>query len=507
MFKLKGSGTYTINNSIGDNINKYYEMNEDKFIILENIFFDDFSVPHYITRDYIKYILSLSVENDVKNQDKEFMYLHYYKQTKMFIFFIITMIYFLINSILGSNRKKNTKTDILYEYGYEHIYRIIFKKLNKFNVAVICFSNIENKINDLYQNVKNIFNTKSTRNTKFLKSTSWRIFKKQIFRYLSYDRLSRELEFDIVTLSLRILKHMAAFESDMNGISSKVLITANCNGYTSLRYYIYKKYINNLIIIENGINIKSARCDGLWFIYSDYYIEMGKSNKIDMGMNCKNIKPMGSLTLANNLYDIKSKNIKLDIIYDIVFMEQYIIKNSDNFDTDYYIKILNYLAEFSNKYPQYKILYRARNSRDFKHSVSVQEYVNKYDEIIKSSNIILDDKISSNSYESILKSKVVVFYASSIGVEALAMNKKVLCVNFNKKHFCKFTEEDSICMLYENSYDKFEEKLNYLLCNDNSGIVEFYKKIKALNINQSDNIINDICKIVKKEIAGDGNAV
>jgi len=130
-----------------------------------------------------------------------------------------------------------------------------------------------------------------------------------------------------------------------------------------------------------------------------------------------------------------------------------------------------------------------------------KKFAKIYDSIIENSNIVLDEDLSNNSYDAVLKSNIVVFYSSSIGIEALGIGKNILSINFNKKHFCKLTEEDSIGMLYEKSYELFENKLLFLLdINNKKKIDTYYQKMKKLYINQKPDLIDRICNIIEKEV-------
>lgn len=498
MDKLKPSGNYTIENSIGDTINKYYESNSKNFDTIENIIYKDFEIPKGIIRDHIKYLLSVDIENDSKNFNKKFIYLHEYNKVKMFFYYFVAMFYFLYFSVFGLRKKKEIKIDILFEEGYESFYRIIYTKLKQFKLGVLNFGN-RNKSNNFYDSSTQQFYTESLQN--FLKDISWKIFSKQFFKFFQYNKLSKDLDLNCVLLVLRIFKHIATFKTDLNGVNTKVLLSANSNAYTSLKYYIYKKQIKNILIIENGVVVsKSARCDGEWFTYCDTFFGMGKNNKENIGMVCSDFQYVGSVLLANSIYELDIDNQKFDKEFDIVFMEQYIVEDTDTHKIDYYFTALNYLAIFSKKFPQYKIGYRVRASRELEKHESIQKYIEKYDKIINDSNIILDDKISKNSYESMLKSEIVIFYSSSIGVEALALDKKVLCVNFDKKHFCRFTEEESIGMLYEKNYDLFEAKLLYLLDGDFKEKITYFRNLKSQYIEQKENLIDDMVEYIKNEV-------
>jgi len=357
---------YTVDNNLQDNINVYYKNNEKKFQFLEQSFYENFSIPKHIIKDQIKYILSFSIEDREKNVNKDYLYLHYYNKVKMFFYYYGVMCYFLWNSLFAESKKENKPVDIIFEYGYEPFYRIIFSRLKKYKTATIVFSKLVGNLNILYDNANEIFFSQSALNNKYLKSISFKIFKKQFSKYFFYNKLSNDIGIDIVTIALKLIKQIAVHTTEMNGIKAKVLLSANCNAYGVLKYYIYKKNIVNLMIIENGVIItKSPLSNGESFTYCDYYFGIS-SNKDNVEINCPVFKHWGSFILANTLYENNLNGISFNKEYDIVFMEQFIMINSDELDIDYYILSLNFLAKFSKKNPNYKVAYRVRTRRDDK---------------------------------------------------------------------------------------------------------------------------------------------
>ena len=61
----------------------------------------------------------------------------------------------------------------------------------------------------------------------------------------------------------------------------------------------------------------------------------------------------------------------------------------------------------------------------------------------------------------------------------MVVGKKILSTNFCKRHPSYYTKHDSMAVLYERDYDRFEKKLLYLLDPNNKKEVDkFYSNLK-----------------------------
>ena len=109
--------------------------------------------------------------------------------------------------------------------------------------------------------------------------------------------------------------------------------------------------------------------------------------------------------------------------------------------------------------------------------------------------ILWDNKID-NSYEAILCSDVVLFYRTTIGIEALAMKKKVLNLNYDNDMIPMLPEDG--CSLINSSYNEFENRVLTLIKASKSGIEHDNKKLTYRYMNNSsyNNLPKDILDIV-----------
>ena len=106
---------------------------------------------------------------------------------------------------------------------------------------------------------------------------------------------------------------------------------------------------------------------------------------------------------------------------------------------------------------------------------------------IKLSGILCSSKNIKNSYEAIYSSSVVLFYKTTIGHEALAINSKVLNLNYDKD-MVPFSHHSYYAVLTNSSYDEFESRLLFLL-DSKINDIEYEAQDLVLNyMNNSSNL-------------------
>ena len=116
---------------------------------------------------------------------------------------------------------------------------------------------------------------------------------------------------------------------------------------------------------------------------------------------------------------------------------------------------------------------------------------------IKSSGIVCSSNNIDNSYEAISCSRVVLFYRTTIGLEALAMDTKVLNLNYDKD-MTPISQHDYCAVLTDPSYDKFESRLLYLLASNKSEFEDETKDLvyNYMNNTSNNNLLKDILNTV-----------
>jgi len=488
-------------NSVYNRIEKFYKSNYIVFNKLEIEFERKYNIPKKIIKDTVKRILTETVDNGAKN------HLLSYNAFISFIIYYVTMGYFILLSFLGKRKLyEEKKYDVLLEdwtlNGFSEFYKRIYDALAHYKIDI--FINAKVYHEQYYPQECDLVIEKSVHNHYYSSAQSQEIIYKDFTRFVFYHKLSKESKINIVNIALRLLRYISVYKTDTLNFKTKFLISAGDNYYNALRYYIYKENgIESIILIQNGYRAGSiSNNGGDMYTYCDYYLGFGYKNiEIQEGMECNNKLAIGSLRLYDRVHKL---NIKKEIKWDIVFIEQLALIKTASFNVDTYIQTVNLLCQFAKKYPQFKINYRVRPKRMEHYAINkpMKSHIEDIDAKLKSVNIIIDEKISENSYEAILLSKVVVFFTSTMGIEALGLNKKVLNCNLDKQEFC-LSINNEVGVLVENSYELFEEKLLYLLNNDNDKMKEYFLEKKFQYMNLDGDPINEIVKIIEEKIKND----
>ena len=471
-----------------EKVESYYANNKKLLKYFEDKLYKDFDIPKYITKDTIKrYLVQI-----VCNQGASTQLLKKRNVILSIFLYPIVFFYFFYLSLFAKKSNK-AEVDILYEEWnsigthFEKFYRPIYKALSPRKQAVFSVTKEKNSSfqNDIEIIERNI-------NFNFDKEISQKVFKKSFTNFFSFLNFSIKYDFDFLNLYLRILRAMCKYETESKSIKADFLITACDNGYNALRYYIYKKNgIKNIISIQNGARGDNHPAGGDMYIYSDFYFSHGKLQTKNMhGLKVKEIIYSGSFTLY--FLSQKYKNINID--YDVVLIEQYVpgeLENSYKFST--FKKIIENLKQFSKKNKNLKIAYRVRMTRE----ICQNNHYLIVDELLKNTNIIFESSQSNDSYEAIMKSKVVLNYCSTLGFESIGFGKKVLTCNYDNFDFLE--NKDSVSVSLNSDYEEFEKKLLYLLNTDYSLIENHYNKLKLDYMNINGNPVDKLVEIVERE--------
>ena len=475
-----------------DAVEELYFKHKVSFECLEEEFLNSFDIPPEILSDTIKRILIEAVST--KGQ-RIFLINYSYKMKDMFVYFSI-MIYFFFLSISPFKRRKykNHDYDVVFDcwnkQAFDSYYQSLFNKLPFTKIAI--FTWVKG------YTIENLPVFDKSNQKIFENRISGQIFKTQICNFFKYKKLSLQTNINFINLALRLMRYLALYTTDSRDISSKFLISAGDNYYNSMRNFIYHKNgIKNIILIQNGMRGgKNATTSGELYVHCDYYVGFGEYYIDNLYGTIKHKMPIGSLKLAQ-----ETDNHKVTDEIDVMFIEQIaFIEVDKGYKFSLYIKIVELLIAFALSHPKYKIVYRVRPLKldTYSHDLDKMTIINDLYDRLKSANIVFDD-YSKNSYEPLLRSKVVVYYNSALGVEALGLDKKVLCCNLDKLDYALGIENE-IGILVENSVELFAQKLLTLLETDNDEIKEYYLKKKRKFMNLEGNPIDKIVNILIKEM-------
>ncbi len=312
-----------------------------------------------------------------------------------------------------------------------------------------------------------------------------RIIKYFTSNIITIIKLSLQSNINFILIFTKILRQFIYHQRNVQKIKNiEYLISAGDNYYTPLMYAIYKKNsIQNILLIQNGFRTEES--DSAFYITCDNYFSLNTSMIPNyLGLKAKCIDHIGSLRLYNSISNININEQNYDIVFIETIAENSILNNKNH---SLYNLMINYfqafelLAEFSRKNNTIKIIYRVK-TKDYGKESST--FLQRRNDIIASSNIILDDDIHNNSYEAILDSKVIVYSHSTMGYESILLGKKILCCNFGKFNFL-LSQNDEIGVITKKDYKSFEDKLLNLLSDKKE--VDFYFQEKR-------KVYGDVCE-------------
>jgi surface carbohydrate biosynthesis protein len=489
-------------------VEEYYKMNIKYFSEMEKILLDDFCIPRNVAADTIKHYLVATVNGGVNS------FFLYPKKLKSNIIYLIAGAFLLLMTVVGARSKKIINCDIVFDNcfsrNFDINYQVIYDRLSSYKIKILqTFRTGQSRYVDFKQKLETSsedlqehhISAYAKYTNYYAANVSLKIFISVCKHFIQYRTLTNTMNFDFLQLAIRIYKSIAIYETDVNVIRSKILVTFDDNGYGALRYFIYKKKIGTIMAIQNGYRFgyQSNRM-GDMYLYSDYYFGFGKNNiDIQKGMVSGNKLGVGSLRLQNALVNYKDM-APLDFQYDVLFLEQLSEVDLPAFRLETYMQCISLLCEFAIRNPHYRVAYRARVDRADLHFFGqrTQQSAKKIDEMLEKANVILSYNMKKNSYVEILKSKVILFYTSTLGFESIGMNKRVINLNLNKLSM-GLSLEDDIGTLVENNYSLFDQKLLFLINGTGCEIDKFYCSIKKKYMDVEKNIVDTIVNAIEYE--------
>jgi surface carbohydrate biosynthesis protein len=457
-------------------VENIYQVHKNEFKILENIFYDEHLIPPEITRDTVKQRILGALNNDEMSSE----WISSPKTlTYNLLLFIMAMGYFLWFALFGV-RYRSVKVDLLFDYwslSFDDFYDEILKEFPSLNIAAF-----GPNVNELHELSRIPFSKRFMRKFKpYSRRSAWSVFKSHYYRFGTYWLLSKHTNINFVDLALRLSAEIAGAITSIEGISSKILVSANDNGYSPYRYHLYRSNgIGRIFLIQNGGKLELDKFYNS-FIYCDFYLGWSQK-RLDhsVQMHCNNKIPIGSIKLSNFLhgYDAKKTTVK----YDIVFVEQYV--DHPNPKSAFYLNLLQYLVRYALENPNIRVAF-CRRPGIFEH-ISLCKQVNA---ILRDSQIIiLETKNILSSYEYILNSKIIVSLDSSLRFEAIMLDKPVInCINRPEPYDFLIKYSDPCFIISTDEYSIFSKKINFMLENlDNPSIIASFKKLQAETVDKVD---------------------
>lgn len=468
-----------------------YEKYNSEFSTLEKLFFEFDEIPENIIRDSLKrYLVS-----PVTGYSRTWI-LTYKTPSKYFLLYVMTMGYFLWQSLIGLKNQKIVKADILFEDWDETSYKRFYQHIHSYLLdKTIMISNNSASTLSTKNYLPNALHLKGNLQNQYLRKSGWKIFSFWFNKYFVLHQISQSSGINILFLALSLMKQYARYQTDSSRIQAKFLLSAQDNKYNALMYYLYKRNsIENIGLIQNGLRLGAeSPYSGDSYCYCDFYFGFGiRQIDVQPSMSCKDKIPIGSIPLYE---EIKHPNFSTKS-YDIVFIEQITSEKTSEIRMDIYLLMIKNLLHFIKKYPNFTLSYRTRPGRYGDHVKDIREEV---DALLDEAGVPRDEGLTSTPYEAINNAKVVIFYTSTLGLEALGLNKRVLSCIYDVREYA-FATKDEYGVLVNRSYEKFETTLLKLLTDKSIEIDKYFdqKKKEFMNIDGDPSL--KIANIIRKTI-------
>ena len=470
-----------------NSVESFYEANSEVFSILIEKISYDFNIENSILKDAIKRTLSEVLDGGPKS----FLWTKRVPFKYKLLYYAV-MSFFFLNVFFGKKIKKPIYKKVVFDMwnisGYD-FYKPLLRHLKK-NDVMMFITNHQNSLKKVDFDSAKLTASKYFYDSKVSKN----IFKTQISAFGFYSDISAQLNINIIHIVLNIFRNIAIYNTHAKQINCYALFSAGDNYYNSLRYSIYKKNgIKNIVLLQNGLRTGEWYNDSVdLYTYCDYYFGFGNEQiNVQKGMVCPNKVPIGSLKLDFMLDRYQNYNKKEN--FDIVFLASYEENDTPYIKVKTYEKIINNLCSFKKNHPNLSVYYsdKKRDNLSRKYRLMIDQ--------LNSSGIVCSSKKIDNSYEAILCSEVVLFYRTTIGLEALAMDKVVLNLNYDNDMF-PMSQKDCYSVLKNSSYVEFENRLLSLLNVSKVSVVDDNKKLTYSYMNNSsyNNLPKELLNIVLK---------
>jgi len=476
---------------IHSRVDNIYAHNKNAFDVLEKTFFDEHSIPHEVTRDAVKQRILGGINNELPRK----WLLTPRGIVPSLALYIASMSYLLWCALFGSRQNK-VQTDVIFDYWdtkCEDVYGGIIEGLSSVNIAAIV-----DPVNEKHKYSRVPSSNRFARKIRpYSRRPAGLVFKAHYCRFGVYWSLTKQTNIDFVDLALRLCSEVAGHMTSIDGVTSKVLVSANDNGFTPYKYYLFRSNgIDSIILIQNGCRVETLAFYNS-YIYCDYYISWSQKRLDDFyEMHCDNKIALGSSRLSNFLlsWDKKNSHIK----FDLLFIEQILDPAHPKSTT--YLNFLKNLVYYSIEHPTIRIAYCMRPGRH----LSNKALIRKIGLILQNSPIaILEPQDSLSSYERISNSSLIIALDSSMRFEALALGKSVIsCSNRGESDDFIVRHADPIFIIATEDKDVFSEKVDYLLNNLESPLVsKRLANLREMTLGKAQiNVTKGITELIKSEL-------
>ena len=420
-------------------------VSKNSFKLLTNIFSNISSIPKNLVDLKLKRLLYNS--HDWQNKQAPWVWSGYLIN---FLYFFLGLILVIASISFIKKKVNNNRFKLIIDNVEQNAIFVLYKKLinNLKNVLIISENNFKiNRYNSLGGTSALFIRNSYDGNRIFLINFLFKTFYYSIKYRINFSKL-------FLHLTISFLKYSNIFYQNRsyNLIYNRIYLSC------PIRNFIFKKYGGKKILcIQSHIHEGSV----LPFSDVDIYCTFGKEKnslkKIKYyGGSINSQRVIGSLKMETELGKKINNNLKpIDILFIGINLADWVYLNKQ-YHKNYY-RALRWLGKLSNDFPSLNIIYKHHTS--FKEDKLESQIFSK-----KNIKIISKDKKFS-SYHFMLKSKILLSFASTMILEGIGIGKKAYFLDPELKSYTFF------------SFLKFCKKIR----------IKSYKELKKiikLNINK-----------------------
>lgn len=488
-----------------NHFNKFYKFYNENLQDLEIVFVklsNKYDIPFDIVKNALLKEIQMSFGDKSKERvfDKKCI-------TKNFFKYYSVLIFIFFNSLLSLfTRKKVKRVDVFYEELwdkgslYSRFYTYIDNYIGNYTKALLLTSVSNHKKTDSINIEKNIHEIVDIRrfNNYYDFQIAIKIIKNEFFYFLKLNKVTKKVNLDLITIYLKVLRKILIYSTQTKNIESKVIVAAADYYWNPLKYFIFKKKCGEVILLQHNYKVQKANHIQTLFIACDYffahsskaldsfkYYEDDKKQKLIFnGLYAKERIAIGSIQLSPYVKEEYNKDIDILIIHQTVDHNFGITwKGLDQAELiRSYYKLLenlsNYLEENKNLNVFY--IYKGIESCDTRD----EKLIKKAEIILSGKNVKFTPAYGHKTFNLVSRTNIMINMYSSVGIEALGLNTKVLWVNYNNvcDIFSYEKYHEDIDTLIDDSYGYFKQKIDTLLENTKE-VDGFYKQLKQRDMN------------------------
>lgn len=504
--------------NIGDNIHwntayGQYEQNIDQFETIIYHMSKKYKIDFVTSRDAILYEMVFLQRNSGNVNS-----FHSNKLKKWSVIYFLTfcsLIFSSFISLIASLFEKECKKDVLFEELWEvrSLYDRFYKHIEKYiqpasrsallyvTPSILIKKAFSKKV-DKYDG--EIFNRKY-RNIIYDFKTIFNVVKNDFSFLFKLFVLSKESNLNLIYLYLRFLRKYLTYSSQVSKVKAKVLISAADYYWNPIKYFTYKKSIDNIFLIQH--NYKSTQMWNRLLEYCDVHFTHSEDASAKLiGTSFSEKNSVGSFQLIPFLEEHKLE-------YDILFINQTVYDNllssTPTLDQkklieqhDVLIKnFKQYLLNHVNK----KVIFIAKGTDDEDGYMSKKPAIDIKKDFKSLKNIKFVSSYGPSTFDLVKKSKLIINMYSSVGFESYGLDKRVLWINYENS--CSvlgfdIEKEDLHVIINDSSYEAFEKRIDLLL-SDSKYVEQHYKNLKEKYMNIKGNPAKIIADKINKLIVED----